>query len=116
MVLISFREFSRIKKNSDNFLKSQSNTGDNSKGHGMEIEEPGQLPNSEIPKQDVYQEEYAKSILKDTNNSEKNSVSLCVNGNETSEKPEPIKNTITHLEDPCRKWYFIGIPKCMEKN
>ena len=77
MVLISFWEFNRMKKNSDNFLLQKSresvSLSDNTKGHGaMEIEEPSQLPNSEIPKQDIYQEKYGEAVLSDSSSNNTN--------------------------------------------
>ena len=116
MVLISYKEYIRLKRNSDNFLlqKSKASESDNKKGHGVvkteepkaitdsssadsdiekghglaEISEPCQLPNTEIPKQDVYQEKYAEAVLERSHND-------------------------LGVSDA---WYYIGIPKCMEKN
>lgn len=111
MVLISYKEYIRLKRNSDNFLlqKSKASESDNKKGHGVvenkepkaiidsdiekghglaEITEPCQLPNTEIPKQDVYQEKYAEAVLEKSHND-------------------------LGVSDA---WYYIGIPKCMEKN
>lgn len=115
MVLISYREYCRIKKNSDNFLHKKINSSltDESKGHGaMEIEEPSQLPNTEIPKQDIYQEKYANAVLSENpSNSHESNITLSKDGkNKTKNIIIPKANEFSDT------WYYIGIPKCMEEN
>ena len=117
MVLISYKEFSRIKKNSDAYLlqKSQASSSDSSKGHGaVEIEEPSQLPNTEIPKQDIYQEKYAKAVIKDNGSTKENIDCLILE--ETTKKPKTCEVPIgkKNTEDLSDEWYYIGFPKCME--
>ena len=115
MVLISFRDYNQLKKNSENFLlqKSRANLNDNKKGHGaMEIEEAIQLPNTEIPKQDLYQEKYAKAVLNDS--SDCNDSTLVSTSAETA--TGGVKISSKNTKDISDKWYYIGIPKCMEKN
>lgn len=121
MVLISFRDYSRLKANSEKFLlsktKPNSEINDNCKGNGAaEIEEASQLPNKEIPKQDIYQEKYANAILEDSkpivadSTSSIATVPIVANSCESS---DPNNNKKKSNADAYEKnWYYIGIPKC----
>lgn len=126
MVLISFRDYCRLKKNSDNYLHSKSvaKSSDNCKGHGaMEIQEASQLPNKEIPKQDIFQEKYANAVLEDSDSITTGGSSSGGEAGKIIPKIEnvsksgvvPVNCKANSEPDNRDAWYFIGIPKCMEK-